>query len=101
MDERISGAISNYLIGSIEFDSLEDHLVPLAWDSDIKSPKTLDDVLFALIHFKDGLFDEPTLRSKLEAILLSGDPVIEISPVPSASSRSGNNASHRNAVVSL
>lgn len=68
MNHQILKTIQLYLLGDIDIDSLEDRIVPLAWDTEFEDQELLDEILFELIYIKDGVSDEPIFRTRMAEI---------------------------------
>ena len=68
MNHQILKAVQLYLMGDIDIDSLEDRIVPLAWETEFKNQELLDEILFELIYIKDGVSDEPIFRIRMTEI---------------------------------
>ena len=62
MNDEILKAVQLYLMGDIDIDSLEDRIIPFAWETEFKDKELLDEILFELIYIKDGVSDEPIFR---------------------------------------
>ena len=68
MNHQILKTLQLYLLGDIDIDSLEDRIIPLAWDNDFKDRDILNEIMFELIYIKDGLSDEPIFRTRIAEI---------------------------------
>ena len=69
MTHQIPDTLRLYLAGDIDLDTLEDRIVPLAWDDDLKDQDILNEIMFELIYIKDGVSDEPLFRTRAAEIL--------------------------------
>ena len=67
MNDIILEALGLYLNGDIDLDSLEDRIIPLAWDADYDQD-LIDQIAFELIYIKDGLSDESIFRTRMAEI---------------------------------
>ena len=68
MNDGILDAIQLYLVGYIDIDSLEDRVIPLAWDDSYGNRELLDQVAVEFVYFKDGLSDESDFRERIAEI---------------------------------
>ena len=68
INHQILKAVKLYLTGDIDIDSLEDRIVPLAWETEFKNQELLDEILFELIYIKDGVSDESIFRTRMTEI---------------------------------
>ena len=57
-----------YLSGDIDLDTLEDRVVPLAWDNGFTDQDILNEIMFELIYIKDGVSDETIFRKRMAEI---------------------------------
>ncbi len=73
MNDEILKTVRLYLMGDIDIDSLEDRIIPLAWETQFKDQELLDEILFELIYIKDGVSDESIFRTRM-AEIASGVP---------------------------
>ena len=71
MNDEILKTVQLYLMGDIDIDSLEDRIVPLAWETEFKDQELLDEILFELIYLKDGLSEESIFRARMVEIVVS------------------------------
>ena len=66
MTNKIPGMVRLYLIGDIDFDTLEDRLLPLAWNSQSEEEMDAVDLILAEICcVKDGVSDEDLFRERM------------------------------------
>ena len=68
MNHQILKTLQLYLLGDIDIDSLEDRIIPLAWETAFKDQELLDEILFELIYIKDGVSDESIFRTRVAEI---------------------------------
>ena len=68
MNHQILKTVRLYLLGDIDIDSLEDRIVPLAWDTEFEDQELLDEILFELIYIKDAFSDEALFRTRVAEI---------------------------------
>ena len=68
MTDKILEAILLYLNGDIDLDTLEDRIIPFAWDDDFEDQELVDRIAFELIYIKDGLSDESIFRTRVGEI---------------------------------
>lgn len=71
MNDKILDELQLYLTGDIDIDSLEDRIIPLAWESEFEDQELLDQIAFELIYVKDGLSDESVFRARMVEIVVS------------------------------
>ncbi len=67
MTDQILETLRLYLNGDIDLDSLEDRIIPLAWDTDFDQ-HLIDQIAFELIYIKDGVSDESIFRTRVAEI---------------------------------
>lgn len=68
MNDEIFKTLQLYLAGEIDIDSLEDRIIPFAWETEFEDQELLDAILFKIIYIKDGLTDEPVIRTRVAEI---------------------------------
>ena len=68
MTDEIFETLRLYLAGEINVDSLEDKIIPFAWETEFEDQELLDAILFELIYIKDGLTDESAFRTRMAEI---------------------------------
>ena len=68
MTDEIFKTLELYLAGEIDIDSLEDRIIPFAWETEFEDQELLDAILFELIYIKDGLTDESAFRTRIAEI---------------------------------
>ena len=68
MTDEIFKTLQLYLAGEIDIDSLEDRIIPFAWETEFEHQELLDAILFELIYIKDGLTDESAFRTRMVEI---------------------------------
>ena len=68
MTDEIFKTLQLYLAGEIDIDSLEDRIIPFAWETEFQDQELLDAILFELIYIKDGLSDESIFRTRIAEI---------------------------------
>lgn len=68
MTGEIHETMRLYLNGDIAIDSLEDRIIPFAWETEFEDQELLDAILFELIYIKDGLTDESAFRTRVAEI---------------------------------
>ncbi len=67
MNDEILKTLQLYLMGDIDIDSLEDRIIPLAWDTDFDQD-LIDQIAVELVYIKDGVSDESTFRTRVAEI---------------------------------
>ncbi len=65
MNNRVLDALRLYLIGEIDFESLEDRVIPLAWDAKCDDRDLVDQVAVEISYVKDAVSDEVLFRSRI------------------------------------
>ena len=93
MNNRVLGALRRYLIGEIDFETLEDRVIPLAWDAKSGDQDLIDQVAVEISYVKDAVSDEILFRSRM-AELAAPKADLVIGP---DSSRAEDAFSHRTA----
>ena len=68
MTDEIFKTLQLYLAGEIDIDSLEDRIIPFAWETDFEDQDLLNEILVELIYIKDGLTDESAFRTRMAEI---------------------------------
>lgn len=67
--DKALDALNLFLNGDIDINTLEERVVPLAWNSEYKNQDLVDLISVELAYFKDGLSGESLFRERLaEAI---------------------------------
>ena len=78
MNDEILKTLQLYLTGDIDIDSLEDRIIPLAWEREFENQELLDEIAFELIYIKDGLSDESIFRARMVEIVLSKQDAVAV-----------------------
>ena len=65
MNDRVLGELRLYLIGEIDFGTLEDRVIPLAWDAECDDRDLIDQVAVEISYVKDAVSDEVLFRSRM------------------------------------
>ena len=68
MNDEIFKTLQLYLVGEIDIDSLEDRIIPFAWETEFEDQELLDAILFELIYIKDCLTDDSAFRTRMAEI---------------------------------
>ena len=71
MNSRILQLLTSYSIGEMDFESLEDLVIPLAWGEDNVVQDVVDRVAAEIALVKDGASDEETFRASIGEIVAS------------------------------
>ena len=58
-------ALTRYLNGEIDLDSLEERIIPLAWDDKFENQDLVDLITIEIAYINDGVSDELTFRSRM------------------------------------
>lgn len=69
MDDQILKVVSLYLDGGIDFDSLEDRIIPLAFKADPKRGGLVYQLVAEIAYVKDRVSDEPTFKARVTEIV--------------------------------
>ena len=65
MNNRVLDALRLYLIGEIDFETLENRVIPLAWDARSDDQDLIDQVAVEFSYVKDAVSDEILFRSRM------------------------------------
>ena len=65
MDKRVLEILRLYLSGDIDFDSLEDQVVFLAFKADDQDGQLVYEVLAEIAYVKDKVSDESTFKTRI------------------------------------
>ena len=65
MDKRVLEILRLYLSGDIDFDSLEDQVVLLAFKGDDQDGQLVYEVLAEIAYVKDKVSDESTFKTRV------------------------------------
>ena len=71
IEARIRKLLTSYSIGELDFESLEDLVIPLAWEQDGPAEDVVDQVAAEIALVKDGASDEETFRARIGEIVVS------------------------------
>ena len=66
-------ALHLFLKGDIDLDTLEERVVPLAWNSEYQNQDLVDIISIELAYVKDGISDEALGRERLTESLESNE----------------------------
>ena len=69
MDKRVLEILRLYLSGDIDFDSLEDQVVLLAFKADDHDGQLVYEVLAEIAYVKDKVSDESTFKTRIAGIV--------------------------------
>ena len=70
-DNMALEALNRYLNGDINLDTLEERVIPLAWDTALEDQDLIDLVSIEIAYIKDGVSDETILRERLAKVAAS------------------------------
>ena len=70
VDANILELLTSYSMGDLDFESLEDHVIPLAW-VDGPAQDVIDQIAAEIALVKDGASDEAMFRARVEEIVAS------------------------------
>ena len=68
MDAVILEMLRSYLNGDFDFDSLENRIIPLAWEVDGGDRDLVDQIAVEIAYVKDELSDEATFKARVAEI---------------------------------
>ncbi len=71
MNSRILELLTSYSTGDLDFVSLEDLVIPLAWEEDGPAQDVVDRVAAEIALVKDGASDETMFRERIGQIVAS------------------------------
>ena len=71
MSSRILELLTSYSIGNLDFESLEDLVIPLAWEEEGSAQDLVDRVAAEIAMVKDGASDEAMFRARVGEIVAS------------------------------
>ena len=70
MNARILEILRSYLIGDIDFNTLEDRVIPLAWEVDDEDRDFVDQIAVEIAYVKDDTSDEVLFRVRIADMLV-------------------------------
>ena len=71
VDANILELLTSYSMGDLDFESLEDHVIPLAWEENCPAQDVVDVIAAEIALVKDGASDEAMFRARVEEIVAS------------------------------
>ncbi len=71
VDANILELLTSYSMGDLDFESLEDLVIPLAWEQDGPLQDVIDLIAAEIALVKDGTSDEAMFRERIEEIVAS------------------------------
>lgn len=71
MNSRILELLTSYSTGDLDFVSLEDLVIPLAWEEDGPAQDVVDRVAAEIALVKDGASDETMFRERIGELVAS------------------------------
>ncbi len=77
-DNKALEALNLYLSGRIDLDSLEERILPLAWDNEFEDQDLIDLVLIEIAYINDGVSDESMFRARVAEIAATIDKPLPI-----------------------
>ena len=69
VDANILELLTGYSVGDLDFESLEDLVIPLAWEEDGPAQDVVDRVAVEIALVKDGASDEALFRERIGEIV--------------------------------
>ena len=80
MDDRVIHALRLYLNDTIDFDSLEDCIIPIAFEVEAEDGGLVFEVVAEIAYVKDKVSNEGTFRARVAEVLArqrdSGVPAV-------------------------
>ena len=70
MNSRVFEILRSYLIGDIDFDTLEDRVIPLAWEVDGEDRDLVDQIAVEIAYVKDDASDENLFRVRVADLIV-------------------------------
>ena len=70
MNSRVFEILRSYLIGDIDFDTLEDRVIPLAWEVDGEDRDLVDQIAVEISYVKDDASDEDLFRVRVADLIV-------------------------------
>ena len=70
MNARILEILRSYLIGDIDFNTLEDRVIPLAWEVDDEYRDFVDQIAVEISYVKDDASDEDLFRVRVADLIV-------------------------------
>ena len=71
VDTNILELLTGYLVGDLDFEQLEDLVVPLAWEDDVQAQNVVDRIAAEIALVKDGASDDAMFRERVGEIVAS------------------------------
>ena len=69
MDDRVIYALRLYLNNNIDFDSLEDHIIRMAFQAEAEDGGLVFEVMAEIAYVKDKVSDEETFRERVRRLV--------------------------------
>ena len=69
MDDRVIHALRLYLNDSIDFDSLEDHVIPIAFEDEAEDGGLVFEVVSEIAYVKDRVLGEGMFRERVAGLV--------------------------------
>ena len=67
-------ALKLYINGDMDLDTLEERIIPLAWDNDFKDQELIGELFIEIAYINDGVSDEDIFRERVSKIAASRLP---------------------------
>ena len=71
MGSNVLELLNSYVIGDLDFERLEDLVIPLAWKDDVQPQDVVDRIAAEIALVKDGASDEAMFRERIGEIVAS------------------------------
>ena len=68
MTDKVLETLRLYLLGDIDLDSLEDRIIPFAWDTEFADQDLIDQIAVEIAYIKDGVSDESLFKARMAEI---------------------------------
>lgn len=69
-------ALTCYLNGEIDLDSLEERIIPLAWDDEFKDQDLIDLISIEIAYLNDLVSDESIFRNRMASVAASKESIV-------------------------
>ena len=71
MGSNVLELLNSYVVGDLDFERLEDLVIPLAWEDDVQVQDVVDRIAAEIALVKDGASDEAMFRERIGEIVAS------------------------------
>ena len=74
MEDRVIHALRLYLNDTIDFDSLEDHIIPVAFEAEAEDGGLVYEMVAEIAYVKDRVSDEGMFRERVAGLVARQQP---------------------------